>query len=139
MWSSRREDPEVRIELPIEPDVFSCDLSRATKSNFQIAETEKKLVNLLTNVKTKMRGKTDNQKVKWLTRSVELIGRVYLIVYLERKRGRIELPGCIFPAFEPVGLVLCSRHESSKAWQYSQHQSAEFNAHFTLTKFNKPA
>ena len=42
MWSSRREDPEVRIELPIEPDVFSCDLSRATKSNFQIAETEKK-------------------------------------------------------------------------------------------------
>ena len=76
MWSSRREDPEVRIELPIEPDVFSCDLSRATKSNFQIAETEKKLVNLLTNVKTKMRGKTDNQKVKWLTRSVELIGRV---------------------------------------------------------------
>ena len=92
MWSSRREDPEVRIELPIEPDVFSCDLSRATKSNFQIAETEKKLVNLLTNVKTKMRGKTDNQKVKWLTRSVELIGRVYLIVYLERKRGRIALP-----------------------------------------------
>ena len=92
MWSSRREDPEVRIELPIEPDVFSCDLSRATKSNFQMAETEKKLVNLLTNVKTKMRGKTDNQKVKWLTRSVELIGRVYLIVYLERKRGRIALP-----------------------------------------------
>ena len=92
MWSSRREDPEVRIELPIEPDEFSCDLSRATKSNFQIAETEKKLVNLLTNVKTKMRGKTDNQKVKWLTRSVELIGRVYLIVYLERKRGRIALP-----------------------------------------------
>ena len=91
MWSSRREDPEVRIELPIEPDVFSCDLSRATKSNFQIAETEKKLVNLLTNVKTKMRGKKDNQKVKWLTRSVELIGRVYLIVYLERKRGRIAL------------------------------------------------
>ena len=35
MWSSRREDPEVRIELPIEPDVFSCDLGRATKSNFQ--------------------------------------------------------------------------------------------------------
>ena len=92
MWSSRREDPEDRIELPIEPDVFSCDLSRATKSNFQIAETEKKLVNLLTNVKTKMRGKKDNQKVKWLTRSVDLIGRVYLIVYLERKRGRIELP-----------------------------------------------
>ena len=92
MWSSRREDPEDRIELPIEPDVFSCDLSRATKSNFQIAETEKKLVNLLTNVKTKMRGKKDNQKVKWLTRSVELIGRVYLIVYLERKRGRIALP-----------------------------------------------
>ena len=92
MWSSRREDPEVRIELPIEPDVFSCDLSRATKSNFQIAETEKKLVNLLTNVKTKMRGKKDNQKVKWLTRSVELIGRVYLIVYLERKRGIIALP-----------------------------------------------
>ena len=92
MWSSRREDPEVRIELPIEPDVFSCDLSRATKSNFQIAETEKKLVNLLTNVKTKMRGKKDNQKVKWLTRSVELIGRVYLIVYSERKRGRIALP-----------------------------------------------
>ena len=92
MWSSRREDPEVRIELPIEPDVFSCDLSRAIKSNFQIAETEKKLVNLLTNVKTKMRGKKDNQKVKWLTRSVELIGRVYLIVYLERKRGRIALP-----------------------------------------------
>ena len=92
MWSSRREDPEVRIELPIEPDVFSCDLSRATKSNFQIAETEKKLVNLLTNVKTKMRGKKDNQKVKWLTRSVDLIGRVYLIVYLERKRGRIALP-----------------------------------------------
>ena len=92
MWSSRREDPEVRIELPIEPDVFSCDLSRATKSNFQIAETEKKLLNLLTNVKTKMRGKKDNQKVKWLTRSVELIGRVYLIVYLERKRGRIALP-----------------------------------------------
>ena len=92
MWSSRREDPEVRIELPIEPDVFSCDLSRATKSNFQIAETEKKLVTLLTNVKTKMRGKKDNQKVKWLTRSVELIGRVYLIVYLERKRGRIALP-----------------------------------------------
>ena len=92
MWSSRREDPEVRIELPIEPDVFSCDLSRATKSNFQIAETEKKLVNLLTNVKTKMRGKKDNQKVKWLTRSVELIGQVYLIVYLERKRGRIALP-----------------------------------------------
>ena len=91
MWSSRREDSEVRIELPIEPDVFSCDLSRATKSNFQIAETEKKLVNLLTNVKTKMRGKKDNQKVKWLTRSVELIGRVYLIVYLERKRGRIAL------------------------------------------------
>ena len=92
MWSSRREDPEIRIELPIEPDVFSCDLSRATKSNFQIAETETKLVNLLTNVKTKMRGKKDNQKVKWLTRSVELIGRVYLIVYLERKRGRIALP-----------------------------------------------
>ena len=92
MWSSRREDPEVRIELPIEPDVFSCDLSRATKSNFQIAETEKKLVNLLTNVKTKMMGKKDNQKVKWLIRSVELIGRVYLIVYLERKRGRIALP-----------------------------------------------
>ena len=92
MWSSRREDPEVRIELPIEPDVFSCDLSRATKSNFQIAETEKKLLNLLTNVKTKMRGKKDNQKVKWLTRSVELIGRVYLIVYLERKRGIIALP-----------------------------------------------
>ena len=92
MWSSRREDPEDRIELPIEPDVFSCDLSRATKSNFQIAETEKKLVNLLTNVKTKMRGKKDNQKVKWLTRSVDLIGRVYLIVYLERKRGRIALP-----------------------------------------------
>ena len=92
MWSSRREDPDVRIELPIEPDVFSCDLSRATKSNFQIAETEKKLVNLLTNVKTKMRGKKDNQKVKWLTRSVELIGRVYLIVYSERKRGRIALP-----------------------------------------------
>ena len=92
MWSSRREDPEVRKELPIEPDVFSCDLSRATKSNFQIAETEKKLVNLLTNVKTKMRGKKDNQKVKWLTRSVELIGRVYLIVYLERKRERIALP-----------------------------------------------
>ena len=92
MWSSRREDPEVRIELPIEPDVFSCDLSRATKSNFQIAETEKKLVNLLTNVKTKMRRKKDNQKVKWLTRSVELIGQVYLIVYLERKRGRIALP-----------------------------------------------
>ena len=92
MWSSRREDPEVRIELPIEPDVFSCDLSRATKSNFQIAETEEKLVNLLTNVKTKMRGKKDNQKVKWLTRSVELIGRVYLIVYLERKRERIALP-----------------------------------------------
>ena len=40
--SSRREDPEVRIELPIEADVFSCDLGRATKSNFQIAETEKK-------------------------------------------------------------------------------------------------
>ena len=35
MWSSRREDPKVRIELPIEPDVFSCDLDRATKSNFQ--------------------------------------------------------------------------------------------------------
>ena len=92
MWSSRREDPDVRIELPIEPDVFSCDLSRATKSNFQIAATEKKIVNLLTNVKTKMRGKKDNQKVKWLTRSVELIGQVYLIVYLERKRGRIALP-----------------------------------------------
>ena len=41
MWSSRREDPEVRIELLIEPDVFSCDLGRATKSNFQIAGTEK--------------------------------------------------------------------------------------------------
>ena len=37
-------------------------------------------------------GKKDNQKVKWLIRSVELIGRVYLIVYLERKRGRIALP-----------------------------------------------
>ena len=35
MSSSRREDPEVRIELPIGPDVFSCDLGRATKSNFQ--------------------------------------------------------------------------------------------------------
>ena len=35
MWSSRREDPEVRIELPRESDVFSCDLGRATKSNFQ--------------------------------------------------------------------------------------------------------
>ena len=22
MWSSQREDPEVRIELPVEPDVF---------------------------------------------------------------------------------------------------------------------
>ena len=87
MWSSWREDPEVRIELPIEPDVFSYDLSRGTKSNFQIAETEKKLLNLLTNVKTKMRGKKDNQKVKWLTRSVD-----YLIVYLERKRGKIALP-----------------------------------------------
>ena len=101
MWSSRREDPEVRIELPIEPDVFSCDLSRATKSNFQIAETEKKLVNLLTNVKTKMRGKKDNQKVKWLTRSVELIGRVYLIVYLERKRGRIAFPDVFSPPLNP--------------------------------------
>ena len=101
MWSSRREDPEVRIELPIEPDVFSCDLGRATKSNFQIAETEKKLVNLLTNVKTKMRGKKDNQKVKWLTRSVELIGRVYLIVYLERKRGRIAFPDVFSPPLNP--------------------------------------
>ena len=101
MWSSRREDPEVRKELPIEPDVFSCDLSRATKSNFQIAETEKKLVNLLTNVKTKMRGKKDNQKVKWLTRSVELIGRVYLIVYLERKRGRIAFPDVFSPPLNP--------------------------------------
>ena len=52
-WSSWREDPEVRIELPIEADVFSCDLGRATKSNFQIAETEKKKLNLLTNVKKK--------------------------------------------------------------------------------------
>ena len=34
-----------------------------------------------------MRGKKDNQKVKWLTRSVD-----YLIVYLERKRGKIALP-----------------------------------------------
>ena len=34
--------PEVSIELLIEPDVFSCDLGRTTKSNFQIAETEKK-------------------------------------------------------------------------------------------------
>ena len=101
MWTSRREDPEVRIELPIEPDVFSCDLGRATKSNFQIAETEKKLVNLLTNVKTKMRGKKDNQKVKWLTRSVELIGRVYLIVYLERKRGRIAFPDVFSPPLNP--------------------------------------
>ena len=82
-WSSQREDPEVRIELPIEADVFSCDLGRATKSNFQIAETGKKLINLLTNVKTKMRGKKDNQKVKWLTRSID-----YLLVYLERKRSR---------------------------------------------------
>ena len=41
-WSSQREDPEVRIELPIEADVFSCDLGRVTKSNFQIAETGKK-------------------------------------------------------------------------------------------------
>ena len=96
MWSSWREDPEVRIELPIEPDVFSYDLSRGTKSNFQIAETEKKLLNLLMNVKTKMRGKKDNQKVKWLTRSVD-----YLIVYLERKRGKIALPWCISPPLNP--------------------------------------
>ena len=41
-WSSQREDPEVRIELPIEADVFSSDLGQATKSNFQIAETGKK-------------------------------------------------------------------------------------------------
>ena len=41
-WPSQRGDPKVRIELPIEADVFSCDLGRATKSNFQIAETEKK-------------------------------------------------------------------------------------------------
>ena len=80
-WSSQREDPEVRIELPIEADVFSCDLGRTTKSNFQIAETGKKLINLLTNVKTKMRGKKDNQKVKRLTRSIEL----------ERKRGKVAL------------------------------------------------
>ena len=67
MRSSRREDPEVKIELPIEADVFSCDLGRTTKSNLQIAETEKKLLNLLTSVKRKMRGKENNQKVKWLT------------------------------------------------------------------------
>ena len=67
MRSSRREDPKVRIELPIEADVFSCDLGRTTKINFQIPETEKKLLNLLTNVKRKMRGKKNNQKVKWLT------------------------------------------------------------------------
>ena len=67
MRSSRREDPKVRIELPIEADVFSCDLGRTIKINFQIPETEKKLLNLLTNVKRKMRGKKNNQKVKWLT------------------------------------------------------------------------
>ena len=67
MRSSRREDPKVRIELPIEADVFSCDLGRTTKINFQRPETEKKLLNLLTNVKRKMRGKKNNQKVKWLT------------------------------------------------------------------------
>ena len=67
MRSSQREDPKVRIELPIEADVFSCDLGRTTKINFQIPETEKKLLNLLTNVKRKMRGKKNNQKVKWLT------------------------------------------------------------------------
>ena len=65
--SSQREDPMVRIELPIEADVFSCDLGRTTKINFQIPETEKKLLNSLTNVKRKMRGKKNNQKVKWLT------------------------------------------------------------------------
>ena len=67
MRSSQREDPKVRIELPIEADVFSCDLGRTTKINFQIPETEKKLLDLLTNVKRKMRGKKNNQKVKWLT------------------------------------------------------------------------
>ena len=41
-WPSQRGDPKVRIELPIGADVFSCDLGRATKSNFQITETEKK-------------------------------------------------------------------------------------------------
>ena len=86
-WSSQQEDPEVRIELPIEADVFSCDLGRVTKSNFQKQKQEKKLLNLLTNVKTKMRGKKDNQKVKWLTRSID-----YLLVYLERKRGKVALP-----------------------------------------------
>ena len=48
-----------------------------------------------------MRGKKDNQKVKWLTRSVELIGRVYLIVYLERKRGRIAFPDVFSPPLNP--------------------------------------
>ena len=57
VWSSRREDPEVRIELPIEADVFSCDLGRATKSNFQIAETEKKTAQLINERQNKNEGK----------------------------------------------------------------------------------
>ena len=35
LWSERKDDPEVRIELNVEPDVFALVLGQVTKSFLQ--------------------------------------------------------------------------------------------------------